>query len=757
MKKPFYIIAAALSLAVFFVSCRKDSEKGAGDRPMYTPINGNVDVSTGPDIEYKLYESFSSNATDQQIVYVMLMNQLQYSLQTIQHYANKVVLEKEFNNIIHKIDKSKLNDKNGDAVAAFEDMLGVIGDLKLTENQKIFIKQQVEKEKSEAINKSLRGTALPAIASIVEIGEGISKKDIGSIISGLASAVYTGVSAVFNYNDTLNTLDNRLRTQLFEINQNNLRMIDGYRKSLFKTYTHFIINFNIPKRYEIKEDQMKWLVETLDAADDYAKIRLLKTKVDIFQAFTPFWYELGSSYQRIGDTENAKKCYAVFEKQKARYSIIDNDTYYTELAKNMIQIAKEENNISSIKKYLKIIESDETVENESENRLYAANIHFYLGEYDEAFHLLKLVIDDNKEFVVQARELYEYMDTIKSSYDTSILTLLLSQLKIASQEETKNLVSEIKRRSSKEELKTIGKLDKNNLTFVLPEEYGKKYSLNVLVDGKLYDATLLTLDSKYYYAIKYSANKFFKNKKELKVILTGKDNEQITLEYDCNYYNSGDVKLLKNAFALLSTQKDLELDISNISQINLGEFLTNLKILSKDKLYKKSTDDDKIKYLTEKYERASKSFVAQPYKYKNNILFPSNSYIFEYGLEYILDNAKRYGISKYGDLEPVQSIVPTGMESSLEETYKNALLGDSDAEYNLGMIYLNGEGVAIDSTEAIKWFKLSSAQNNMKADYQLALCLEKGIGIAKDKELAMHYYQKAANEGHAKAKERVSK
>lgn len=347
--------------------------------------------------------------------------------------------------------------------------------------------------------------------------------------------MYTGVSAVFNYNDTINMLSNRFQKELFDIDQDNLRLIDDQRSSLFISYTRFITKYNIPKRYEIKEDQMKWLVETLDTADDYSKIRLLKTKVDIFQVFTPFWYELGSSYQRIGDMANAKKCYAVFEKKKARYSIIDNDTYYTELAKNMIQIMKEENNIPSIKKYLKIIESDETVENESENRLYAANIHFYLGEHDEAFHLLKLVIDDNKEFVVQARELYEYMNTIKSNYDTSMLALLLSQLKIASQEETKNLVSEIKRRSSKEELKAIGSLDKNNLTFVLPEEYGKNYSLNVLVDGKLYDATSLNLDSKYYYAIKYSAKKFFKNKKELKVILTGMNNEQITLEYACNY------------------------------------------------------------------------------------------------------------------------------------------------------------------------------------------------------------------------------
>lgn len=139
MKKTFYIITAVLSLAVFFV-CRKDSEKGAEDRPMYTPVNGIIDVSTGPDIDYRLYENFSSNATDQQIVYVMLMNQLQYSLQTIQHYANKVVLEKEFENIIRNIDKSKLNDEDGEGEKAYTNMSRLLIQSKLLENQKIFIK-----------------------------------------------------------------------------------------------------------------------------------------------------------------------------------------------------------------------------------------------------------------------------------------------------------------------------------------------------------------------------------------------------------------------------------------------------------------------------------------------------------------------------------------------------------------------------------------------------------------------------------------
>ena len=779
MKKLFYLTTLILSIALISVSCSKDSNSSTTNttdqtssntptriEPTGNYVNG-TSASTNKsesvvdfEIDFKAYENFATTATDDQIIYVMLMNQLQYSLQAIQHYKNKLVLEQEYNNIICKIDKSKLKDENGDAVAAYGNMLSTLTECKLQENQKIFINQQAEKEKSEAVNKSLSGIGLPAIASLYQIGKGIATMDVGSIIGGASSFVYTGVSAVFNYRDAVNMVDNTFRKDLFEIDQDYLRSIDAQRDSLFKTYTSFITTYNIPKRYEIKEDQMKSLVDIVANADDQGKINFLKSKVDIFQVFTPFWYELGCAYQRTGNIASAKKCYEVFEKQKERYSIIDNDTYYTELAKNMIQIAKEENDVATIRKYLEIVESDETVENESENRLYAAGVHLYLGEHDKALRLLKLIIDDNKKFVSQARELYEFISTLKTNDDSSIRTLLLGQLKIAQADEVDKVVTDIKQYLKSEKITLVDDYsDKGNLTFVMTSDYIKNnyYSLDVIIDQKIYDTySWLVPDLGVYFVCPYSAKKFFENNQNMTVILTDENNEQVSFEYGCKYRDSSDLKLLNRAFDLLSSRKDSKIDISSISQINLDLFLTDLKVLDKDKEYKKAYDDDKIKILTEKYGRAAKAFLQSPYKYKDNILFEDKSYIFEYGLEYVSDNAKKYGFSKYGDLELMQDIVAS-KPTSLEETYKNALLGDADAQYNLGKAYLYGEGIAIDPAEAVRWFDLSVRQNNADAMFALAVCCEEGLGTAKNKNRAMNWYIRAAEKGHLAAKEKISK
>ena len=222
MKKLFCFITAILFITILFgiVSCRKDSSKKnkpnqvSGTEISTSTING--DITTGPELNYKAYENFSTSATDEQIVYVMLMNQLQYSLQAIQYYANKFVLEQEYNNIICKIDKSRLKDENGDAVAAYSNMLSTLTECKLQENQRIFIKQQFEKESSEAIYKSLSGTVLPAIASLYQVGNGVAKgQSVAHMISGVISLGYTGVSTVFNYKDTVNMLNNKFNKEFF--------------------------------------------------------------------------------------------------------------------------------------------------------------------------------------------------------------------------------------------------------------------------------------------------------------------------------------------------------------------------------------------------------------------------------------------------------------------------------------------------------------------------------------------------------------
>jgi len=78
------------------------------------------------------------------------------------------------------------------------------------------------------------------------------------------------------------------------------------------------------------------------------------------------------------------------------------------------------------------------------------------------------------------------------------------------------------------------------------------------------------------------------------------------------------------------------------------------------------------------------------------------------------------------------------------------------AQYNLGLMYGKGKGVAKDYSKAIKWWNLAADQGNGKAQYSLGLMHEKGKGVKKNLKKAKKWFQLASNQGHAKAQEKLS-
>ena len=68
-----------------------------------------------------------------------------------------------------------------------------------------------------------------------------------------------------------------------------------------------------------------------------------------------------------------------------------------------------------------------------------------------------------------------------------------------------------------------------------------------------------------------------------------------------------------------------------------------------------------------------------------------------------------------------------GMAAALSGDYATALKewttlaeqGDADAQYNLGRLYSNGNGVLQDYKTAAKWYTLSAEQGTAKAQFLL--------------------------------------
>lgn len=97
--------------------------------------------------------------------------------------------------------------------------------------------------------------------------------------------------------------------------------------------------------------------------------------------------------------------------------------------------------------------------------------------------------------------------------------------------------------------------------------------------------------------------------------------------------------------------------------------------------------------------------------------------------------------------------VPKNIEKAIT-CYKYAE-DNTDAQYNLGCIYYNGEYVEQNYEKAFYYFKDTTANELASSAYMVGRMYENGEGVKKDLKQALDYYQKALELGSEEAKEDV--
>lgn len=95
--------------------------------------------------------------------------------------------------------------------------------------------------------------------------------------------------------------------------------------------------------------------------------------------------------------------------------------------------------------------------------------------------------------------------------------------------------------------------------------------------------------------------------------------------------------------------------------------------------------------------------------------------------------------------------VPQDYTEAMKWYQKAAVQDLADAQYNLGVMYNNGEGAPQDYTEAMKWFRKAAEQGYAKAQYNLGSMYHKGVDVPQDYTETVKWYRKAAEQGHADA------
>ena len=67
-----------------------------------------------------------------------------------------------------------------------------------------------------------------------------------------------------------------------------------------------------------------------------------------------------------------------------------------------------------------------------------------------------------------------------------------------------------------------------------------------------------------------------------------------------------------------------------------------------------------------------------------------------------------------------------------KETFQVAKQGNAKAQFNLGLMYYNGQGVRQDYVQIVKWFRKAAEQGFAQAQFNLGVMYDNGQGVRQD-------------------------
>ncbi|WP_373745936.1 tetratricopeptide repeat protein [Neisseria dentiae] len=105
--------------------------------------------------------------------------------------------------------------------------------------------------------------------------------------------------------------------------------------------------------------------------------------------------------------------------------------------------------------------------------------------------------------------------------------------------------------------------------------------------------------------------------------------------------------------------------------------------------------------------------------------------------------------------EQAKALLDQGVALYQKHDYQNAIpyfeqawqAGHMKAPRYLGLMYLNGEGVAKNMQTAFAYFTQAAAAGDITGQYWLGYCYENGLGTARDMSQALRWYRKSAERG----------
>jgi len=99
----------------------------------------------------------------------------------------------------------------------------------------------------------------------------------------------------------------------------------------------------------------------------------------------------------------------------------------------------------------------------------------------------------------------------------------------------------------------------------------------------------------------------------------------------------------------------------------------------------------------------------------------------------------------------VPGVIEPNFSESVKLFSRSQELGFLDAQGNLGVLYIYGQGVPKDESKAFALFQDGAEKGNALCMFFYAMCFEGGVGVERDRKAARSWYVRAAQGGNRTA------
>jgi Sel1 repeat len=99
----------------------------------------------------------------------------------------------------------------------------------------------------------------------------------------------------------------------------------------------------------------------------------------------------------------------------------------------------------------------------------------------------------------------------------------------------------------------------------------------------------------------------------------------------------------------------------------------------------------------------------------------------------------------------------TSQRISRQQLLAMAQKGDADAQYHLGLLYVEGSpNTPKDLVKAAEWFRRSADKGDPKAEFALGIAYRHGYGVTEDDAVSFDWFYKSALKGYPKAQDSLA-